>query len=113
MNQDTSVDAYIVDLTSLLGENELNFSYENYLLQNERNPFSQNTIIRFKISKPTFVSLKIFDAFGKEIKELIRKNISEGNYEITFDGASLPCGIYFYQLATGDFTETKKMVVAK
>jgi len=36
-----------------------------------------------------------------------------GNYEINFDATSLSSGIYFYQLQTEDFVETKKMILMK
>ncbi|HSW54373.1 MAG TPA: T9SS type A sorting domain-containing protein [Ignavibacteriaceae bacterium] len=36
-----------------------------------------------------------------------------GEYEVEFNGSTLPSGIYFYQLKAGDFTDTRKMILLK
>jgi len=70
-------------------------------------------------SKPFegFVTLKVFDVLGKEVKTLIEGYRTEGRYEVEFSakgGAEdLPSGIYFYKLQAGSFVETKKMVLMK
>jgi hypothetical protein len=50
---------------------------------------------------------------GREIQTLINEKLSAGTYEVDFDGTSLPSGIYFYKITAGDFTDTKKMILAK
>jgi hypothetical protein len=60
-----------------------------------------------------FVNLRIFDVLGREIQTLINEKLSAGTYEVDFDGTSLPSGIYFYKITAGDFTDTKKMILAK
>jgi hypothetical protein len=59
------------------------------------------------------VSLKIFDITGREIQTLVNEELKPGTYEVSFDGSNLPSGIYFYQLRSGDFIETKKLVLLK
>ncbi|MFB3056006.1 MAG: T9SS type A sorting domain-containing protein [Ignavibacteriaceae bacterium] len=36
-----------------------------------------------------------------------------GNYEIEFNAISLPSGIYFYTLSSGNFTDSKKLILLK
>lgn len=83
------------------------------LKQNYPNPFNPETKINFDIKNSTFVSLKVFDMTGKEIKTLVNENIFAGSYEINFDGSELNSGVYFYTLKTDGFTETKKMMLVK
>ncbi|MBK8552300.1 MAG: T9SS type A sorting domain-containing protein [Ignavibacteria bacterium] len=87
---------------------------EQYILsQNYPNPFNPITNLEFGISDLGFVSLKVYDILGKEIKTLINENLNPGNYEIVFDGKGFPSGVYFYRLTAGEFTETKRMMLVK
>lgn len=87
---------------------------EKYLLyQNYPNPFNPSTHLRFGISELRFVSLKIFDVIGKEIKNLVNQKLKPGIYEVEFYGENLPSGVYYYSLDAGVFKETKKMVLVK
>lgn len=83
------------------------------LSQNYPNPFNPSTRIDFSITRKDFVSLKIFNSQGKEVTELVKNDLAPGSYSYEFNAASLSTGIYFYTLRTGDFTETKKMLLVK
>lgn len=83
------------------------------LKQNFPNPFNPSTTISFSLPKSDFVSLKIYDATGKEVADLLNKNLGQGSYDVKFDGANLTSGVYFYKLITGDFVSTKKMMLVK
>jgi hypothetical protein len=93
------------------------------LYQNYPNPFNPVTKIRFEIpatlsfphapSGNPYISLKIYDILGKEIQTLVNEQLQPGTYEIKFDGGNLTSGIYFYQLKSEYFTETKKLVLLK
>lgn len=86
----------------------------NYdLKQNYPNPFNPSTTISFSIPKSDFVSLKIFDATGKEVANLLNRILVQGSYDVNFDGTNLTSGVYFYKLITGDFVSTKKMMLVK
>ncbi len=80
---------------------------------NYPNPFNPSTVIKYEIPDAGFVTLKVFDVLGKEVKTLIEGYKTEGRYEIEFDATNLPSGIYFYQLRAGNFNQTKKMVLMK
>lgn len=91
---------------------------EFYLYQNYPNPFNPATKIKYEIPGQTrndnaFVTLKIYDILGKEIKTLVNEEKPAGNYEVEFDASNFSSGIYFYKLQAGNFVETKKMVLLR
>jgi photosystem II stability/assembly factor-like uncharacterized protein len=93
---------------------DLNTSSINYLLlQNYPNPFNPTTKIRFSILHSSNVILKVFDILGREVATLVNEEKPAREYEVEFNAANLPSGIYFYQLNAGNFSETKKMVLLK
>ena len=83
------------------------------LNQNYPNPFNPSTKISFDIPKPAFVKLTVFDILGKEISVLINDELNAGVYNYDWSGINLPTGIYFYKMVSGDFVETKKMILVK
>lgn len=83
------------------------------LTQNYPNPFNPSTTINFSIPKQTNVSLKVYDALGKEIAELVNEEMSTGSYKINFDASKFSSGIYFYTLRTNEFFNTRKMILIK
>ncbi len=83
------------------------------LSQNYPNPFNPVTKINFAVSKAGIVTLKIYDAAGKEVSTLVNQNLSAGTYDYSFNASNLPSGVYFYSLVAGDFKETKKMMLIK
>ncbi|MBK8552274.1 MAG: T9SS type A sorting domain-containing protein [Ignavibacteria bacterium] len=86
----------------------------NYSLsQNYPNPFNPVTNLKFGISDLGFVSLKIFDLLGKEVVTLVNDKLNPGTYRVEFDAGSLTSGVYFYRLTSGDFTDTKRMLLVK
>jgi photosystem II stability/assembly factor-like uncharacterized protein len=96
-------------------ENETNTSQPNKFLlsQNYPNPFNPRTSLQYAISSRQFVTLKVYDLLGREIATLVNEEKPAGEFEVEFDGANLPSGIYFYQLKAGEYSETRKMVLLK
>lgn len=86
-----------------------------FLEQNYPNPFNPDTIIRFTIPKAGHVSLKVFNVLGNEVADLVDENKPAGTFESSFSlsNLSLTSGVYFYTLRSGNYFETKKMVVVK
>jgi photosystem II stability/assembly factor-like uncharacterized protein len=90
-----------------------------YLEQNYPNPFNPSTKIKYTIpnviasetKQSQYVSLKIFDVLGNEIVTLVNEEKPAGTYEVKFNAAGLPSGVYFYQLESGNFNQTKKMLL--
>ena len=82
--------------------------------QNFPNPFNPRTIINFSLPKESNVSLKIYDVLGKLVHTFFNSELkSAGNYEVSFNANELPSGVYFYTLTSGDFVQTRKMILAK
>jgi hypothetical protein len=93
---------------------EVEFNPETFFLaQNYPNPFNPATNIKFSVAKDGFVSLKVFNALGKEVKTLINKNLVAGQYDTNFDASELTSGVYIYQLNADNRIESKKMMLLK
>ena len=86
---------------------------EYYLFQNYPNPFNPITTIKYALPKNEFVKLVLFDILGREIQTLVNEKQSAGTYETTFNASQYPSGVYFYNLTTEEFSETKKMLMIK
>jgi len=86
---------------------------EYVLYQNYPNPFNPVTKIKYEIPVNGFVSLKIFDILGRELRQLVSEVKSKGAYSVDFDASSLPSGIYFYKLETENFVSIKRMILIK
>ena len=83
------------------------------LNQNYPNPFNPETVISYELPVSETVILKIFDVMGKEIKTLVNEKQNSGFHQVSFNASALPSGVYFYQLNTQGFTDTKRMVLIK
>ncbi|MDZ7623912.1 MAG: T9SS type A sorting domain-containing protein [Ignavibacteriaceae bacterium] len=92
------------------------------ICQNYPNPFNPITKIKYSIPQSPLlggdgrgglVTLKVYDILGREIATLVNEEKPAGEYEVEFNAANLPSGIYFYQLKAGQFTDTKKMVLIR
>jgi plastocyanin len=88
------------------------------LMQNFSNPFNPSTKIEYRISDQSFVTLKIYNILGDEIATLADEYKPAGRYEVEFNLAQvsrpeISSGVYFYQLQSGSFIETKKMVLLR
>ena len=90
------------------------------LAQNYPNPFNPSTTISFKIpvvdalnSAEVHVTLKVYDLLGRVIATLVDGNKVPGNYKVAFDGSNFTSGVYIYQLRSGNFSESKKLMLLK
>jgi hypothetical protein len=94
-------------------EDEEFIPLELALEQNYPNPFNPTTSIQYTISNMQFVSLKVYDILGNEVATLVNSEKPAGVYVVEWNAANLPSGVYFYQLKTGSFVQTKKMLLLK
>ncbi len=94
-----------------LANNEVPSGYK--LEQNYPNPFNPTTNINFSISSASNVSLKVYDAMGREVSTLVNEFKNTGNYSYEFNASDFASGIYYYTLTAGNFTQTKKLTLLK
>lgn len=84
------------------------------LNQNFPNPFNSSTTIDFILPKSDYVTLKIYDELGREIRTIINNvYLNAGYYPVRFEAENLASGVYYYRLITRDYKEEKKMVILK
>lgn len=97
-------------------KNEIITNYN--LKQNYPNPFNPSTVIEFSLPEKIFVTLKIYDILGREIKTLLTKEVLPGNYTVEWNGDDnlgnkVVSGTYIYRISAGKFTASKKMLLLK
>jgi hypothetical protein len=111
--RDVKVYAFSPGNVNSVNEN-LNQKVSDFSLsQNYPNPFNPTTTIKYAIQKRTFVELKVYDVIGREVEVLVNEAQESGYYEIEFNASKLSSGIYFYQIKTERYVETKKMLLVK
>ena len=93
--------------------NEENILKQPDLIRNFPNPFSQFTTIKFTLPASGYVTLKVYDSFGREVRTLVTESLNAGEHSVYFDANGLPNGMYFYRLETGDMLLTNKMLLMR
>ena len=110
-----------IELSSV-GVDETSGQVSDFRLeQNYPNPFNPSTKIKFTIpsviasstKQSALVTLEVYDVLGNEVVTLLSEEKSAGSYEVEFDATQLTSGIYFYQLRTESFADTKKMILLR
>jgi hypothetical protein len=106
-------------IVSDVREDEENQPLTFELRQNYPNPFSKGsggnptTTVVYQLPKASKVSLKVYNILGKEVAELVNAEQNPGTYKVSFNGAGLASGVYFYRIIAGDFASSKKMILLK
>jgi hypothetical protein len=83
------------------------------LEQNYPNPFNPTTVIKYSIPEISKVSLTLFNILGEEVATLVNEEKVADYYTVECNAASLPSGVYFYQLRADNYISTKKMLLLK
>jgi hypothetical protein len=83
------------------------------LKQNYPNPFNPVTKIDYALPKQGYVTLKIYDVLGREVRTLINEVKQAGYYSVDFDASTLSSGVYFYKFESGAFSDIKRMMLIK
>jgi hypothetical protein len=105
---------YYYPMSEILTLSPVKPAPETYkLYQNYPNPFNPKTNIKFDLPNNAFVSIKIYDILGREIKNLVNEKMSAGSHTIEFTASNFASGIYFYRIIAGSYTEVKKMALIK
>lgn len=88
---------------------ELSYSLD----QNYPNPFNPETRINYVIKENGLVQLAVYNVLGQLVKELVNEIQSAGSHSVNFNAVDLPSGVYFYQLNSGSYINSKKMLLVK
>jgi hypothetical protein len=117
-----AVHIYRIDTPTSISDKRHNQIPSHFVLgQNYPNPFNPSTAISFGLPSQSFVSLKVFDALGREVATIISEELPAGCYSRQWNAVNIASGIYFYRLQArqtssgqaGVFTETKKLIILR
>ena len=86
----------------------------NFVLeQNHPNPFNPSTEIGFSLPQNRNVKITVYNSIGQKVATLINSELQAGNHKVNFDASKLTSGIYFYTMESGNFVQTKKLLLMK
>jgi hypothetical protein len=88
------------------------------LMPSVPNPMKGEASIRYSIANDTDVTLKVYDMTGALVRTLVNESVTAGEYTVTWNGTNevgseVANGVYFYRLSSGDFTQSRKLVVMR
>ena len=81
--------------------------------QNNPNPFNLTTKIKFALPKTVLTKIILYDLLGKEVMTVINEKMQAGFHEINIEAGGLPSGVYLYRIQSGDFIQSRKMILMK
>ncbi|MCG8608526.1 choice-of-anchor J domain-containing protein, partial [bacterium] len=105
-------------VTSVADDPDLQIPTEFALRQNHPNPFNPKTSISYRIPKAGHIRLVIYNVLGEKVRSLVDEQIPAGKHHIKWDarndaGQQVSNGVYVYQMTSGEFVETKKMILLR
>ena len=83
------------------------------LEQNYPNPFNPSTTINFSVQQAGNVTMSVYNLLGQQVAILVDQKMQAGSHSVTFDASALSSGTYIYRITSGDFVQTKKMMLIK
>jgi len=88
------------------------------IAQNYPNPFNPTTMLDYAVSQQSFVTIKVYNLLGEEVRTLVSQLQGIGTHHVEWDGTAndgkaVPTGVYLYEMTAGSFREMKKMVLLK
>ncbi|MGE5497715.1 MAG: phosphodiester glycosidase family protein, partial [Syntrophothermus sp.] len=102
---------YPGEVTAVSHDDELPASYS--LSQNYPNPFNPSTVIEFTLPELSRVNLTVYDILGREVLQLLNRQMSAGNHRVSFNAAGLPSGIYICRMQASGNTFARKMLLLR
>ena len=109
---DTSSSPFSISLVNSVRDGKAN-PRGWFLSQNFPNPFNPSTGINYRLAESSFVTIKIYDVLGREVRVLVDSRQDAGDHEVTFDASDLPSGVYLCLLDAAGIRDVKKMVLMK
>ena len=85
---------------------------------NYPNPFNPNTTVRFALKESAHVKIEVFNILGQKVKTLVNNQMNSGNHNVAWNGLDdnkrpVASGVYFYKMQSGDYSNTRKMILMK
>ncbi|MEE9167081.1 MAG: T9SS type A sorting domain-containing protein [Candidatus Neomarinimicrobiota bacterium] len=77
------------------------------------NPFNMTTTIEFTTLNTAPVTFMVYDLLGREVEMILNQAFDSGNHKVQWNASNVPSGIYFVGMRSGDFTQTRKMLLLK
>ena len=86
--------------------------------QNYPNPFNPSTTIEFGLPEASFVSIRIYNMLGQEVKTLLSSDFNAGTYRTVWNGTDnygnkVASGTYIYRVTANNHVATKKLILLK
>lgn len=81
--------------------------------QNFPNPFNPSTTITYQLHRDADVTLRVYDAFGREVASLVSGTQQAGVYSVPFDASALSSGTYVYTLSVDGASLQRSMNLLK
>ena len=81
------------------------------LAENFPNPVNSQSVIPYNLAQSGPVSLTVYNALGEQVGTLVNSMQGAGEHTASFNAGTLPNGMYYYKLQSGDFTATRTMVI--
>jgi len=100
-------------ISSISDKNKFKNPQSFSLSQNYPNPFNPTTTINFTVVNTGNVEISLYNALGEKIKTVLNETKKSGEHQLIIDGTDLTSGVYFYQMKSGNFSQTKKMLLLK
>lgn len=83
------------------------------LSQNFPNPFNASTTISYSLKEPSYITIDVYDALGRNIETLFEGTQGQGEHSVTWDASNVSSGTYFYRVQEGSYFESRKMLLLK
>jgi hypothetical protein len=120
INSQQNISAGIIPPGSILYKNNngnITWGFETpesyNLSQNYPNPFNPETVIRFQIAEPGYVEIKVFNLAGQEVATLFNESREPGYYSVKWNAGNLASGLYIYRIISGNYIQSRKMLLIK
>jgi flagellar hook assembly protein FlgD len=99
-------------------DNSIQLPFGYHLYQNYPNPFNSHTTMKYYLPKPNQVKVEIYDVLGQKVKTLINQPQNSGMHQVVWNGRdengnSVSSGVYIYNLTSGNYSASKKLLLLK
>jgi chitinase len=99
--------------TAVVASGKTTIAKNFVLFDNYPNPFNPTTTIAFQLEREMPVKLSIYSLIGEVVAVLKNGMASAGKNTVVWEATNYSSGVYFLKLEAGEWSATKKMILAK